>query len=438
MGIVSSLFVCIAFGAPPSAAGLAQPERLHRPPNVTRATLAYLLLKDPQAAESAQARPNLVEVGTVDRETHSGLLREITDSTLTLAMQDKETKIAVSELMEVRFKSATAALANQGENRLMQATLVDGTIIHCSRIRSVAGKVSLESSLAGPISIPLSLFASIRFATGEAEVDAAWNEHRRRDRKTDALIIRKEQDGKTELDHVDGVIGDMDESSVKFLFDGDEIPVKRKNLFGLIFFRRESRAAEPSCRMTSTASDVFQASRVFSDGRNVKAVLLSGPEISVPVDRLRELDFSVSKVRYLSDLEPREVKYTPFFDVVFELRRDRNLDGQPLRLGGTTYARGLALHSKTYLRYRISRTYRRFQTVIGIDQVIVDRNNGDVHIVISGDGKVLLETDVRGVDKPRPVDLDVAGIRDLEILVDFGGDLDIADHLDLADAKLIR
>mgnify|MGYP003493769952 CR=1 FL=1 len=63
---------------------------------------------------------------------------------------------------------------------------------------------------------------------------------------------------------------------------------------------------------------------------------------------------------------------------------------------------------------------------------------GDVHVVIQGDGKTLLETDVKGSDNPQPVDLDVSGIRDLDILVDFGADLDISDHLDLCDAKVIK
>ena len=73
---------------------------------------------------------------------------------------------------------------------------------------------------------------------------------------------------------------------------------------------------------------------------------------------------------------------------------------------------------------------------MGIDQAVAPL--GNVHVVISGDGKTLLESDVRGSDQPQNLDLDVAGVRDLEILVDFGGDLDIADHLDLADAKVIK
>jgi hypothetical protein len=73
---------------------------------------------------------------------------------------------------------------------------------------------------------------------------------------------------------------------------------------------------------------------------------------------------------------------------------------------------------------------------MGIDALVGRR--GNVRVVISADGKPLLETDVRGIDKPRLVDLDVSGRRELQILVDFGKDLDIADHLDLADARLIR
>ena len=62
-----------------------------------------------------------------------------------------------------------------------------------------------------------------------------------------------------------------------------------------------------------------------------------------------------------------------------------------------------------------------------------------VQLVISGDGKILFDGEIKGREPPRPLDLDVVGVRDLEILVDFGSDVsDIGDHLDLVDAKLIR
>ena len=80
---------------------------------------------------------------------------------------------------------------------------------------------------------------------------------------------------------------------------------------------------------------------------------------------------------------------------------------------------------------------------MGIDQAI--DKGGDVHVVISGDGKVLHESDVSvlGPDgktalPPIPLDLNISGVRDLEILVDFGGNNEISDHLDLADAKVTK
>jgi len=74
---------------------------------------------------------------------------------------------------------------------------------------------------------------------------------------------------------------------------------------------------------------------------------------------------------------------------------------------------------------------------MGIDQSVATRG-GDVHVIIRGDGKVLLEADCKGDDAPRALDLDVEKIRDLEIFVDYGKYIDIADHLDLADARLIK
>jgi hypothetical protein len=61
-----------------------------------------------------------------------------------------------------------------------------------------------------------------------------------------------------------------------------------------------------------------------------------------------------------------------------------------------------------------------------------------VLLVVRGDDRVLLETAVAGTDPPRAVDLDLAGVRRLAILVDFGGDLDVADHLDLCEARIVK
>jgi hypothetical protein len=73
---------------------------------------------------------------------------------------------------------------------------------------------------------------------------------------------------------------------------------------------------------------------------------------------------------------------------------------------------------------------------MGIDDSV--RRLGNVRVLISGDSKALFDGVVKGTDAPRPLDLDVRGVRDLEILVDYGAELSIGDHLDLADARLLK
>ncbi len=45
---------------------------------------------------------------------------------------------------------------------------------------------------------------------------------------------------------------------------------------------------------------------------------------------------------------------------------------------------------------------------------------------------------MRGAEKPQPIDLDLTGVKQLELRVEYGARYDIADHFVLADAYLIK
>ncbi len=378
-----------------------------------------------------------LEISTLKGDTHKGQLQQLNFSTLKLKTSDGQTEIPVSELLEVRFQITT----RPEKNDLAQVVLVDQSRIGCVKIAAASQNVVLESPSLGSFTIPRSSVASIRFSIIDTHVHNAWRDLCERTLKKDLLVIRKKHAEGDILDHLSGVTGDINDQSINFLLGEDDISINRNKVFGIIYRTRKSETDEPTCLVRLVGSDVIQTSAVTSDGKQLRATLTTGADISIPIDKLQSLDFSRGKVLHLSQIKPREVRFTPMFDYIpglFDYRRDCNLsDGGPLQLGNETYARGLAIHSKTYLRYRIGRDYRRFQAIMGIDNAVAHKG-GDVHVVISGDGKKLLETDVRGVDKPVPIDLDISGVLNLEILVDFGGDLDIADHLDLADAKVIK
>ncbi|MHC4177906.1 MAG: NPCBM/NEW2 domain-containing protein, partial [Planctomycetota bacterium] len=160
---------------------------------------------------------------------------------------------------------------------------------------------------------------------------------------------------------------------------------------------------------------------------------------------VRQIDFSRGKIVFLSDLEPESVTYTPYFGTgkalplltkFYALRKDKNLQSGPLQLAEKTYKKGLALHSRTRVVYRLPGRFSRFQAVAGIDNAV--RPRGNVRLVIHGDDRVLLEATVTGADPPQPIDLDISGVRRITILADFGEEMDVADHLDLCEARILK
>jgi hypothetical protein len=118
---------------------------------------------------------------------------------------------------------------------------------------------------------------------------------------------------------------------------------------------------------------------------------------------------------------------------IYKYRRDIGFEQNPLRLDGKSYRKGLSLASRSTLVYKLPGKFRLFRGTIGIDDSV--RETGDVHLAIKGDGKTLWEGEVRGTDPARELELEIGGVKRLEVLVDYGGGLDIGDRLDLCEAE---
>lgn len=384
-----------------------------------------------------------VEVEALKGERYAGELVELNAGSAVLKQADSSRKVPLAEVLEIRFPSAPAPEPSTGA----RVALLDGTKLTLKEF-SISGDHTRCETAFGIFAVPVTRLQHVRFGISTAKLDEAWTALLARESKNDLLVVKKED----VLDFLAGVTGDVGEK-IGFLLDGDEVPVPREKAFGIIFHRRAPNLPKSTCRVRLTGGDVLETTRITFDGGEFKGRLAAGPDVSLPAGVVAALDFSVGKIKYLSDLEPRDVKYVPFFDIVDEYRRDRSLDGNPITVGGKTYARGLAIHSKTTLRYRIAGEYSRFQAIAGIDDEVSRLGKIDeeakpkiderarsayVRLVISGDGKPLFNSIVIGGEPPRALDLDVKDVRDLEILVDFGNDNPIADHLDLANAKLVK
>ena len=256
------------------------------------------------------------------------------------------------------------------------------------------------------------------------------------------------------LDHLDGVIGSLNDTTLQFQLDGDDIPVKREKIFGLIYSKRESTARNAVAQVVLTSGDRLAAKNVAWNGESWKVQLVSGLELDVASKWLRTIDYGASKFTYLSDLEPRSVNYTPFYGsypgmYIWEYRRDQDLEGKRISLGKKTFDKGLAIHSKTQLKYRLGGDYRKFQAMMGIGNEI---HRGNADVVVKVDNKIIFsgvaktsETSQNGsIQRPEPqiLDLDVTGGVELEIIVGYGDEpgfnSDTGDRVYFGNARLVR
>ena len=384
--------------------------------------------------------PTDVAVETLDGQQIVGKLTDLDSQSLTVETSKGRRELSVKMVARILQEKASAA-------KLARPTvwlaLVDDTQLTATKFLIDGDRADLRLTTGQSLRIPRREIRHLRLKTQSEALARQWQKILRTETDADLLVIRKQ--GK--IDFLEGIVGDVDGTHVKFTFDGDVIPVKLDKVEGIVYHRRASDD-RPEAKVIFHAADGMLLPAV-NWRLNEKAVLFVktplGLEITHPFAAIRRVDLTAGKLAYLSDLEPVATKWTPYIgggdelpllEVMFRPRRDRAMDGGPLRLGGREHSKGLAIHSRTLLTYDMRGKYRRFKALAGIDDRMRDR--GHVELVIKGDGRQIYKGIIQGKDDPLALDLDVSKVRRLEILVDYGEDLDIADHLNLIEARVIK
>ena len=111
----------------------------------------------------------------------------------------------------------------------------------------------------------------------------------------------------------------------------------------------------------------------------------------------------------------------------------------PIRLGGRTYRKGLGAHSNGIARFALDGSFLRFKCDVGVDNNSdTAGGKGSVQFVVRVDGREIVRTPTgRGGEAARPIEADVTGARDLELVVLDAGDGIAYDQADWADARLV-
>jgi alpha-galactosidase len=108
--------------------------------------------------------------------------------------------------------------------------------------------------------------------------------------------------------------------------------------------------------------------------------------------------------------------------------------GNPIKLTGTTYPTGIGVASPSLIRYYLGKACSRLTGTVGIDDVVsnVGPDGGTSTFQVVGDGKVLFDSGVVDRFTPKQVDVDLTGVRVLDLVVGDAGDGGYNDRADWA------
>jgi len=397
-----------------------------------------------------------VQLSTLAGEQVAGTLAGLTSDGATIATASGERKFAATELLAVH---PAAAPSKEASPASVWIELIDGTTLLGTQYQVAKGVASVTLVSGERVDIPTRSLQSVQLQSHDTEQAKAsqlarqWQEISTAKHSGDVLVVRKLRGGDDEtmqaasLDLLEGVLGDVTNEKVHFTFEDQTIPVDRAKVEGVLYFHPTGRELpSPVCRVADAAGSTWNVKSLTLSDATLQLVSTSGVKFDLPLARLKALDYSLGKIVFLSDLEPETAEWSNAFGPsaalasltkLFAPRRNTSFDGQPLVIAGQSYDKGLAIHSRTLLEYRLQGKFNKFFALAAIDDAV--RPAGNVRLVISLDGKPLGEHTITGKDAAATnLQYDIREGRKLSILVDFGDGLDVADRLHLVNARVTK
>jgi hypothetical protein len=286
--------------------------------------------------------------------------------------------------------------------------------------------------------VPLSALSVIWLATpdGVDQPDLFRRRLAAGQRQRDTLLLRNG-------DALEGLLGGFDDAGVQMEVDKKSVPVPRSRIAAVALSTELTTPLRPKGvfgrLILAGGSRLSLADAACEDGKTLTGTTLFDAPVRVPLEQVLALDIYQGKAVPLSELKPLKQEQTPYLGVSWPLVNDGSVAGRDLRLGGSSYDKGLGMHSESRVTYDVSAGYRRFEALVGLDDQT--GRDGSVRIKVLVDGKprdVGWDKELTAQTGPQPVRVDLAGAKQLTLVVEFGQRGDVGDHIDWVDARLVR
>lgn len=404
-----------------------------------RAVLAGLLLTGLISTPSGRRAPGAFTLTTVDGRTFSASELSIgPDGKISIPATTETTPARLEDLVQILPPGAAASSPARESEGSVTIVLADGGELRGKLLPGGAGPgILADVGLPRPVSFPLSSLAAIRISNArneaaERELDARLSH---RDATRDFLIAL----GAEGATAVPGALEGLTPDEWTFKLGGQLRRGSLARTYAIVFAAGSPGApgrGDGSARVVLRSGARFAATLLSADEGGLRLRTSFDADVSLPWSEIERVDLQSARVEFVSNLKPTEVVSRGYFGDAWPWSADRGLQGGPLKIGGLTFAKGLAVHSQSRLSYELSEPFGQFQATIGVDD---PARQGNVVFRVLGDGRALFESGaVKAGEAPREISVELKGARRLVLEVDFGEGLDVGDRAVWGNARLIR
>lgn len=378
--------------------------------------------------------PPFFTVTTCEGQAPSGrLLRLREDGTVTLGGEQNQ-PIRGAEVVSLRRSDLVLPPYPTGE----QILFANGDRLPGNVVRLFNERLQLNAQLGDEVvlTVPLSSIKLIWLAAPDAGGDSnLWQQLASVRRDRDQIHLRNG-------DVVEGTLINYEARQFRIEQDGKEQEIDATRVAAVALSSQLTRVSRPrghQVRAVLTNGARVTLAGANSEGKTLQGQLTGNAPVSIPMQQVVRLDVVNSRVTALSDLKPKAFEHLPFLGVRWSWTADRAVSGRPLRLAGSTYDKGIGLHSASRIHYALDGKYRWFEGLVGLDEDSGRSGNVRVSVLVDGKPQPLgWNGEMNGGDPPQAIRINLRGARELVLVVDYGRRGDVQDHVDWVDPRLIR
>jgi hypothetical protein len=336
--------------------------------------------------------------------------------------------LALDDVSKIEWP--TSAVANAETPRVIVELRGEGRLR--AREATIDGEQCHVATCFGPrIAVPLEAVRAIRFEplTASPEFDKAVAAPAP---DKDRIFLKVE--GK--LDSALGLITSLTDKELLLDVEGTERKLARDKLFGIVVAQAQAADDLPPCRATYTDGSVVAGELMHLSKGEIELLLPGGGKLTMPAFPLKELSLRSSRVAFLSDMRPVAEEQSALVTIPRPWQRDKSVSGRPLTLGTKVFEKGIGVHARSELTFAAEGKYDVLAATIGIDAETGGK--GDCVFTILADGQPVFSRRKKGTDQPEAIQVEIPRAQQVTLRVEPGEDLDLADHADWAEVRLVR